>query len=168
MSDAKIAPPPQQPGVSKLALGIIVVLVLLLGAAATAALFFAGVVGQPPAAAYNTEAPPMMPARPPLYLPLDPPLVVNIDRQGRIGFLQVTVQLMTRDPLVKEAVELHMPVIRNNLLMLLSSKNYEQLMSVEGKQALRQEALNEINRVLETRMVPGRIEDLYFTGFVMQ
>ena len=110
----------------------------------------------------------MMPARPPLYLPLDPPLVVNIDRQGRIGFLQVTVQLMTRDPLVKEAVELHMPVIRNNLLMLLSSKNYEQLMSVEGKQALRQEALNEINRVLETRMVPGRIEDLYFTGFVMQ
>jgi len=163
MSDAKAAP--AATGVSKSALIVIILVVLLLGVGTTAALFFSGVLSQPQAAAQSSFMP--MP-RPPIYMPLDPPLVANIDRNGRIGFLQVTVQLMTREPSVKEGVEAHMPVIRNNLLMLLSSKSYEQVMSVDGKQALRREALDEVNRILEARLVPGRVEDLYFTGFVMQ
>jgi flagellar protein FliL len=35
-----------------------------------------------------------------------------------------------------------MPVIRNNLIMLLSDKTYEELNSREGKEAARQEVLD--------------------------
>ena len=51
---------------------------------------------------------------PAIYLPIDPAFVVNFASQGKARFLQVTVEVMTRDPLMPDQVKLHMPVIRNN------------------------------------------------------
>ena len=56
---------------------------------------------------------------------------------------------MTRDQHMIEEVEKHMPVIRNNLLLLFSSQTAETLNSPEGKEQLRQQALDEINKVIE-------------------
>ncbi len=40
--------------------------------------------------------------------------------------------------------------------------------SDDGKERLRHEAMQEVNRMLFERGVPGHVEELYFTGFVMQ
>lgn len=114
------------------------------------------------------------PKGPPIYLALDPPLVASIDDGEAIRFVQITVEVMSRKESALNAVVNHTPVIRNNLLMLLGRKEVSELASSEGKEKLRQEALEEVQSVLE-EMTPknpdeplGEIEDLYFTSFVVQ
>jgi len=67
-----------------------------------------------------------------------------------------------------KAVEEHMPVIRNSLVMLFSGQKYEDVATREGKERLRQQTLAEIRKVLEERTGKPGIEDVYFTAFVMQ
>jgi flagellar FliL protein len=158
-------PPRQEKG------SIVIILLIVLIAMVSAigiggALYIAGeldreaVAGEPIVVAVKPK--------PPIYIPLEPPLVVNFERNGRIGFLQANVEIMTRELRVQEALAYHAPVIRNNLLLLLSSKGYTDVSSREGKEQLRKEALAEVNRVLLEQGVSLEAEDLYFTGFVMQ
>lgn len=116
-----------------------------------------------------------VPKGPPLYLPMDPPLVVSLEDQGSIRFLQVTVELMSRDEKVIAALTTHMPVIRNNLLMLLGGQPIPSLTNREEKEKLRQAALAEVQAILRKNPIPdakakdaGTVEDLYFTSFVVQ
>jgi flagellar protein FliL len=60
-----------------------------------------------------------------------------------------------------------MPLIRNNLLLLMSNRNYQSLMSREGKDKLREEALAEI-RAVQKKQGGEDIDDLLFTSFVVQ
>ncbi|WP_435104276.1 flagellar basal body-associated FliL family protein [Arhodomonas sp. AD133] len=161
------APRRRQRGMSVLVLVLIVVLgMLVLGGGTVAALYFTGVIGGgDPASAEQPEEPE---PEPPQYLPLEPPLVVNIDNSGRTSYLQVGVELMARDKSVIEAVQSHMPVVRNNLLLLFGNQSQEEITTREGKQALRMKALAEVNTVLAEQSVEGEIEAVYFTSFVVQ
>ncbi len=104
---------------------------------------------------------------PAVYLPLRP-LVVNFSEKGPVRFLQVELQVMARDQAVLTAVETHMPAIRNDILFLLGSQSYETVSSREGKEALRTSIQLAIQNILEQHHVQGRIENVYFTSFVMQ
>lgn len=108
------------------------------------------------------------PKGPPQYLALDPPLVVSFEDRQSIRFLQVTVELMARDDVSIQSITTHTPVIRNNLLMLMGGRTLSDLTSTEGKELLRQEALQEVQRILEDFDEANKIEDLYFTSFVVQ
>jgi len=105
---------------------------------------------------------------PAIYLPIDPAFVVNFASQGKARFLQVTVEVMTRDPLMPDQIKLHMPVIRNNLMLLFSSQSYDGVSTLEGKEALREEALEVVQQILEEETGDPGIEAVYFTSFVMQ
>jgi flagellar FliL protein len=105
---------------------------------------------------------------PPQYLAFDPPLVVSFQDQSTMRFLQVTVEVMGRSEETLAAVKTHMPVIRNNLLMMLGGRNMQQLTDREGKEKLRQEALAEVQRILKENTGKPGVEDLYFTSFVVQ
>lgn len=106
---------------------------------------------------------------PAIYIPLDPAFVVNFAEGGKARFLQVTVEVMTRgNDRVEQHIRTHMPVIRNNLVMLFSSQTYETVSTVEGKEALREEALGVIQNILEEETGDPGIERVYFTNFVMQ
>ena len=113
-----------------------------------------------------------VPKGPPLYLPLDPPLVASIEDKGSIRFLQVTVEIMSRDEHVIANLKSHMPVIRNNLLMLLGGQPIPSLVNREEKEKLRHQALVEVQKIMAANPGdeehPGKVEDLYFTSFVVQ
>lgn len=142
---------------------IILVSALVLSGAVGGTLYFL-LAGGAPAGSEAREAP-----LPPLiYKPLEPELVGNIEGPGRVRFVQVGLVMAARDPTVMQAVDRHIPVIRNDLLMLLSGKTYEQLNSPEGKEKTRQEMLETIRNVLEARAGNAGIESIYFTSFVMQ
>lgn len=102
-----------------------------------------------------------------IYFSLDPAFVVNFSGKSRARFLQVNIEGMTRDAKVKEDVTKHLPQIRNNLLLLLSSKTYTDLMKKEGKEQLRKEVRKEIQKILEAETGDEGIENVYFTSFVM-
>lgn len=113
------------------------------------------------------------PKAPPVYLAFDPPLVVSFQDEGTMRFLQATVEVMARDEDSIKAVQLHMPVIRNNLLNTLSDKSLVDLTSRDGKEALRKDCLAEVQRILKANPPKEKnkkihVEDLYFTSFVVQ
>ena len=102
------------------------------------------------------------------YLPLAPPFLVNFEMQGKLRFLQVSVEVMSSEPSVIEAVQTHMPRLRNNVLMLLSDQTADTLVGREAKQKLRTQILAELRKdLLELTGDPG-VEAVYFTNFVMQ
>jgi flagellar FliL protein len=107
------------------------------------------------------------PAKPALYYAIDPPLVVNFEDGSVVRFLQITMEIMAHDEKAIESVQKNIPVIRNNLLLLMSNRDYQSMMSREGKEKLRQEALTEVRAVQKKEGSPD-VEDLLFTSFVVQ
>ncbi len=93
--------------------------------------------------------------------------MVNFERNGSIRYLQMTLQVMSYDQEVVDKVSANMPAVRNNLIMLFSAADYESLASVEGKEALRKQVLVSINEVVRLKG-DTKVDDVFFTGFVMQ
>ena len=104
----------------------------------------------------------------PVYFTLAENLVVNFRSPGGTRFLQVGIDLMTYDADAVHALEKHAPVLRSDLILLLSDQSQETLLSREGKEALREEALAEVRRVMTELNGKPAVESLYFTSFVMQ
>jgi flagellar protein FliL len=102
-----------------------------------------------------------------VYYAIDPPLVVNFEDGSAVRFLQITMELMAHDPKAIDSAQKNIPLIRNNLLLLMSNRNYQTLMSREGKEKLRQEALAEVRAVQKKEGGPD-IDDVLFTSFVVQ
>ncbi len=83
-------------------------------------------------------------------------------------------------PELESLLTLHMPAIRNGLVMLLSSKNFDELQTEEGKETLRAEALEIIRGQLQKerealiasgngdKVSSANVEQVLFTNFVMQ
>jgi flagellar FliL protein len=102
-----------------------------------------------------------------VYYAIDPPLVVNFEDGSVVRFLQITMEVMAHDQKAIDSVQKNIPLIRNNLLLLMSNRNYQSLMSREGKDKLREEALAEIREV-QKKQGGADIDDLLFTSFVVQ
>lgn len=103
------------------------------------------------------------------YLALPPPFVVNLDETpGGPRYLQVEVQLVTRDPASVEHLQHHAPALRARLLMLFAQQTYDGLASREGKEALQAEALEEVQELMAAETGKPQVEALLFTSFVTQ
>jgi flagellar FliL protein len=109
------------------------------------------------------------PKAPAVYVKMDPPFVVNFEAKGLMRFLQVSVEVVTRDPPTADMLKLHDPRIRNDLLLLLGNQQFETISSREGKESLRAEALKTVANVIASEGGDAKqVEQLFFTSFVMQ
>jgi|SRR5690554_328123 len=141
---------------------ILVLAVVALLAAATAAAAVAWYLSG--AKAETPDVPPVA-----QYLALSPPFVVNLDESAAGSrYLQVEVQLVTRDPAAVETVMHHAPGLRARLLMLFAQQTYEGLATREGKEALQADALEEARALMLTETGHAHVEALLFTSFVTQ
>ncbi|MEO0998791.1 MAG: flagellar basal body-associated FliL family protein [Pseudomonadota bacterium] len=104
-----------------------------------------------------------------LYYPILPPITTNFsDGSGRRRFLQVSLEVMAHEQKVIDAVKDHNAVLRNSLLLTFSEIDYERAITREGKEALREQALEDVRTVLaEITGDPG-VKNVFFTGFVLQ
>lgn len=103
------------------------------------------------------------------FVKLDPPFVVNFEAKGLMRFLQVTVEVMTRDPETVELIKKNDPMIRNDLILLFGNQKYESISTREGKEQLRADALKVVAKVIgEEGGKAEKVEQLFFTSFVMQ
>ncbi|WOD12431.1 flagellar basal body-associated FliL family protein [Pseudomonas sp. NyZ704] len=105
---------------------------------------------------------------PALYQPLDPAFVVNYTHEGRKRYLQVNVVLMGRDIDGMASVATHLPLVRNELVLLFSSEEFQTLFSPEGKEALRERATLAVKALLEKEVGDPVIESVLFTNIVLQ
>ncbi len=110
-----------------------------------------------------------VPGSPPIYQSLHPPLVVNFkDEAGDSHFMQITMEVMSREQSVINAVRENVAAIRNALILLYSNAIYETVATRDGKQAMLDDGLAEIERVLVETTGAGGVEALYFTALVIQ
>lgn len=79
---------------------------------------------------------------PPSYLPMES-MVVNLADPGGERVAQVGVTLEVSDAHATDTVKAYMPTIRSGVLMLISRRTAEELLSAEGKDKLAKDILRE-------------------------
>ena len=108
----------------------------------------------------------------PTYVSLDPAFVVNFqDQKKRTKFLKAEISVVAGSAKAQAALTLHMPAVRNSLVMLLSRQVFEELATNEGKEKLRTEALDAVKEVVKkqtSKKTAQAVKDLYFSSLVMQ
>ncbi|MDX1456364.1 MAG: flagellar basal body-associated FliL family protein [Marinobacter sp.] len=104
------------------------------------------------------------------YIELEPAFVTHVGpADEKVQYLKAAVTLRATRETTRAVVEAHMPRLRHELVMLFGEQvDLNRLTSVEGKQALRTEALKRVNAVLEEQQTGESIADVVFTTFVVQ
>ncbi|PCC99349.1 flagellar basal body-associated FliL family protein [Halopseudomonas pelagia] len=126
------------------------------------ALLLSAVVALPAQA--NEEAAPAGPQ----YVEMKPSFVGTIGPGPRIQYMKVDVALRANDPTAVERIQYHDPLIRNALVSLFGRQTPEELATLEGKEQLKQQALEAVRAVLEEEEGKPLVDDLLFTNLVTQ
>ena len=96
------------------------------------------------------------------------PFTVNLQDRDRERYLQLGVVLETNDSTAADAVKQKMPVIRSQILLLLSSKKGEELQGTEAKEKLALDIIAQARVPLEGEAPDRGIERVYFSSFIVQ
>ena len=141
--------------------------IVLLGAGIGGAMFFLKSPEVPEGEEMAEEE--MMPeVKEAIYEDIHPAFTVNFNDDSKKKFMQVYMVAKFYDMESRDSFKMHMPVVRNNLLMLMSGKNSDELSTVESKEMLRKNALKTAQSVMQDIYGENLVEDIYFTKLVMQ
>lgn len=97
------------------------------------------------------------------FLKLDP-FVVNLNEDVGTTYLKITVVLEMDDAESVSGAEVVMPKMRDAIIVLLSSKKFDEIGTVDGKFQLREEIVARINHILSG----NKVKTAYFTDFIIQ
>jgi flagellar FliL protein len=157
---------------SKLMLIIIIVVVLLGGGGGA---YFFLFMGEDPAAAegegaaeatsVEADAPPEGQA---LYVAMPRPFTFNAPGVARERIVQIEVQLMVRGVQSEELAKRHIPMIEGTLLQVFSASNADDLVTDVGKVELKERATKQVRQVMKELEGSSIVEQVLFTGFVIQ
>ncbi|MDH5762880.1 MAG: flagellar basal body-associated FliL family protein [Nitrospinota bacterium] len=98
-----------------------------------------------------------------VMVPLEP-FMVNLAKTKGSRILKVTVTLELNNPAVRPEVEDNRQKIMDSILVLLSSKTFEDVYSIQGKFKLKDEITTRVNRFLAL----GHVREVYFSEFLIQ
>ncbi len=92
------------------------------------------------------------------YIAMEPAFVTHVGKpDAKVAYLKASVTIRASRETTRPAVEAHMPRLRHELVMLFGEQtDLDQLSSMDGQQALREEATKRINGVLFTEFVVQR------------
>jgi len=104
------------------------------------------------------------------YISLSPPFVGNyaLDGGPRLRVYKADVALRVTGDEAAKAVKHHEPLIRNQLVALFTQQTVDSMSNVESKEHLRQEALKQVQQVLEAEEGKPIVEDLLFNNLIVQ
>jgi len=98
-----------------------------------------------------------------VLFPLDT-FIVNLVSSNHQRYLKTQMSLELSNKDLAAELKAKKAVIRNRVIGVLSSKTYQQISTIAGKNKLAQEIANAINPMLSD----GSIEGVFFTEFVVQ
>ncbi|WP_438979469.1 flagellar basal body-associated FliL family protein [Polynucleobacter sp.] len=88
---------------------------------------------------------------PPIYIPLEE-MVVNLPGRGGEHYLQAKIVLRTNDSATEGKIKNFMPVIRDKIITVLSSRQMQELATVEGKVMMAREIALVINSIIAPQL----------------
>lgn len=103
-----------------------------------------------------------------LYVPLPKPFVFNVPGASRDRMVQIKVQLLVRGTNNQTLAMRHIPLIEGALLETFSSSNADELVTVAGRDALKNKALSDLQQAMIEVVGSVVVDEVLFTGFVMQ
>ncbi|HHI98054.1 MAG TPA: flagellar basal body protein FliL [Thermodesulfatator atlanticus] len=140
---------------------LIIIGVVLLAGVGGGAYFFLFAKSEPPPEEEKTQPPPEPEVGP--FLQLDPFIVNLADPTGH-RYLRAKITLEFRNDEAYQKANERIPQINDAIIMVLSSKTVEEMLSPEGKLELRLELIRKLNDLLGANSV----KNIYFTQFVVQ
>ena len=111
----------------------------------------------------SEEPKPVKKVKKDLMFHLDP-FIVNLAKSGGNRFLKVTVSLEMSSPEVRFGLKKNIQKITDSILLLLSTKIFKDVYSVQGKFTLKGEITTRVNQFL----TEGQVKGAYFTEFIIQ
>ena len=105
----------------------------------------------------------------PVYVAMDV-FTVNLAPEAGDQYVQLALSVEVDDAKAGDRIKTFTPKIRNNVMLLLSSKKASELLTKEGKEALAVEIRDQMNQIL----APGANKDeapakeVLFTSFIIQ
>jgi len=165
-----------------------VIVMLITTGALVGILFFTGSLGSSSRASKGDdsehgEEKEEMVLRHAFYINMKPAFIVNFEEKSSAAYLQIEMQAMTYDKRVTDHMTKHMPMIRNNVLLIMSAQKFERVMTRKGKEMLQEKILISVQEVIgesmtkyykdeELELAKGElvpnVEQIYFTSFIMQ
>jgi flagellar FliL protein len=93
-----------------------------------------------------------------------PTILVNLSDPLGKRYLKISIEIEVKDKDPTPLVEKKMPMIKDALILLLSSKTYDDLASLEKKYKLKLEIAQRLNQIFEKPIVTK----VFFTEFLVQ
>lgn len=89
---------------------------------------------------------------------------LNLADKDRDAYIRISITVELSDEKVRQEVEKRLPIIKDAVIDVISSKTSSFVKTPEGRESLRLELIKRLNSVL----VEGGIRNIYFTEFVVQ
>lgn len=103
-----------------------------------------------------------------LYVGMPRPFVFNVPGANRDRLVQIKAQLMVRGQNNEETAKQHIPLIESTMLRTFSKANADDLVTAAGKDSLKAATLKDVQESLTSVVGSPVVEEILFTGFVMQ
>ncbi|UDL06678.1 flagellar basal body-associated FliL family protein [Marinobacter sp. CA1] len=154
-------------GKLKTILLLVVVVILAVGLSVAGTLWFLQEKSDDGDDASNNGEPAQPAFQPSQYAEIEKALVTTVQAEGRQRYAQVYVAFEADNAAALAATELHMPLLRAQLINVLAASDFMTLQSAEGRQQLSQTMLDAVNGVLEQEGEPP-LKRVLLRNFVLQ
>lgn len=161
-ASAEAAPAPVAKSKKKLIVMIAAGVLVLAGVGGGAAIFLSKKSSSAKEKEHKAE-----PSKAPVFLALEP-FTVNLQSEGGDKYLQISMTLQVQDEEQVNLIKANMPQVRSRLLLLLSSKDAAEILSIDGKEKLVNEIVERISQPFTAKGEPQKVSGVFFTSFVVQ
>lgn len=102
------------------------------------------------------------------YIPLEPSFVTNYGGPGRLKYVKVDMTLMVNNLSASTAVQQHLPLIRNAVVLNLARQNENNVVTPTGQERIRQQVLQVLQETLQRETGQPVVSEVLFTNFIYQ
>lgn len=101
------------------------------------------------------------------YYGFEPEIVTNyISNRNKLGYVRLSVELMVKKPEDLVSLERHDPLLRAAIVEILGNQTEDKVKSLTGKEEIRRECYQMVNRLLEQETGKELVVNLLFTKYL--
>ncbi|MCL1056410.1 flagellar basal body-associated protein FliL [Shewanella sp. Choline-02u-19] len=101
------------------------------------------------------------------YYGFEPEIVTNyISNRNKLGYVRLSVELMVKNPEDLVSLERHDPLLRAAIVEILGNQTEDKVKSLTGKEEIRRECYEMVNRLLEQETGKDLVVNLLFTKYL--
>lgn len=120
--------------------------------------------------AHAQQQPPQQTGSDIVYYGFDPDIVTNYVAESKrtLGYIRVSVELMLPGKEMLPVIEYHEPIILDTIIGILSKQPEKKIKSLTGREEIRQQIIDQLQKTLQRETGQTIIQDVLFTKYLYQ